>query len=362
MFPYRIVSKESGDDREIQLDSMLKSDFFYELPKHLIAQEPLTQRTASRLMHLCRGDGHIQHLQFADLSDLVHAGDLLVFNDTKVIPARLFGRKETGGKIEILVERLLSDKCILAQIKASKSPKIGARINIGNEYSCTVKARKEDLFVLEVEGNSDVINMLQHIGRIPLPPYIKRVDHDIDRDRYQTVYADKPGAVAAPTAGLHFDSKLIDELRLKGVLTASLTLHVGSGTFTPLRGENIKDHVMHAEVYEVNEDVIEAIRLTRRLGGRVISVGTTVLRALESASIKGEIRPTRGETRLFIKPGYQFLCVDALLTNFHLPGSTLLILVCAFAGYRRTMEAYCQAVENEYRFFSYGDAMLITND
>ena len=340
---------------------MLKSDFFYELPKHLIAQEPLTHRTASRLMHLRRGDGNIQHLQFADLSDLVNAGDLLVFNDTKVIPARLFGTKETGGEIEALVERLLSDTCVLAQIKASKSPKIGARIYIGNEYSCTVTAQKEDLFILEFKVGCNVLNMLQHIGHIPLPPYITRPDHDIDRDRYQTVYAEKPGAVAAPTAGLHFDLKLIDELHSKGVLTASLTLHVGSGTFTPLRSENIEHHVMHPEVYEVNETVIEAISLTRRSGGRVISVGTTVLRALESASIKGDIRPTRGETRLFIKPGYRFLCVDALLTNFHLPGSTLLILVCAFAGYRQTMEAYRQAVEYEYRFFSYGDAMFITN-
>ena len=340
---------------------MQKSDFFYKLPKHLIAQEPLAQRTGSRLMHLCRNDGNIQHLQFVDLSDLVNVGDLLVFNDTKVIPARLFGRKETGGKIEALVERLLSDKCVLAQIKASKSPKIGARIYIGNEYSCIVTARKEDLFVLEFQGDCNVLNILQHIGHTPLPPYITRPDHDNDSDRYQTVYAKKPGAVAAPTAGLHFDSKLIDELRSKGVLTVSLTLHVGSGTFTPLRSENIEHHVMHPEFYEVNETVIEAIRLTRRTGGRVISVGTTVLRALESASINGEIRPTRGETCLFIKPGYRFLCVDALLTNFHLPGSTLLILVCAFAGYRQTMEAYRQAVENEYRFFSYGDAMFITN-
>ncbi len=343
------------------LEHMLKSDFSYELPKHLIAQEPLTERTASRLMHLRRGDGNIQHLQFADLTDLVNAGDLLVFNDTKVIPARLFGRKETGGKIEVLVERLVSDKCVLAQIKASKSPKIGAMIYIGNEYSCTVTGRQEDLFVLEFQGDCNVLQMLQHIGHIPLPPYITRQDHDNDRDRYQTVYAEKPGAVAAPTAGLHFDSGLIDKLRSKGVRTASLTLHVGSGTFTPLRCENIGHHVMHPEVYEVNETVIEAIGLTRRSGGRVISVGTTVLRALESASTTGEIKPTRGETRLFIKPGYRFLCVDALLTNFHLPGSTLLILVCAFAGYRRTMEAYLHAVENNYRFFSYGDAMFITS-
>ena len=340
---------------------MLKSDFFYGLPKHLIAQEPLTQRTASRLMHFCRSDGNIEHLQFADLSDLVNAGDLLVFNDTKVIPARLFGRKETGGKIEALVERVLNDKCVLAHIKASKTPKPGAKIQIENGYSCTVKARKEDLFVLEFQDDCNVMNMLQHIGHIPLPPYITRLDHDKDRDRYQTVFADKPGAVAAPTAGLHFDSKLIDKLRSKGVHTAYLTLHVGSGTFTPLRSRKIEHHVMHPECYEVNESVIEAIKLTRRSGGRVISVGTTVLRALESASISGEIKLTKGETRLFITPGYKFSCVDALLTNFHLPESTLLILVCAFAGYQQTMESYYQAVKNEYRFFSYGDAMFITN-
>ncbi len=341
---------------------MLKSDFFYELPKHLIAQEPLAERTASRLMHLNRTDGNIGHFQFVDLYDLVNAGDVMVFNDTEVIPARLFGRKVTGGQIEILIERLLDDKNVLAHVKASKSPKIGSQIQLGNTYSCIVRDRRKDLYVLEFQGECNVLKMLQRIGHIPIPPYINRLDEGWDRERYQTVYAQKPGAVAAPTAGLHFDSKLIDKLRSKGVNIVSLTLHVGSGTFSPLRVENIEQHIMHQEFYEVNETVIEAIRLTRNNGGRVISVGTTVLRALESATSNGEIRPTKGETRLFIKPGYQFSCVDALLTNFHLPGSTLLILVCAFAGYQQSMEAYSKAIEKEYRFFSYGDAMLITGE
>lgn len=339
---------------------MVKSDFFYKLPKHLIAQKPLLERTASRLMYLDGEDGKIVDLPFVDLHALVNPGDLLVFNNTEVISARLFGRKETGGKVEVLIERIVSEKCVLAQIKANRSLKVGSRVYIDGDHLCCVTGREENLFVLEFEGEQHVRTILQQVGHIPLPPYIKRSDDHVDVDRYQTVYAEKPGAVAAPTAGLHFDLNTIEKLGQKGVNTTFITLHVGSGTFAPLRTENLDDHIMHPEVYEVPEHVVDQITSTRRQGGRVIAVGTTVVRALESASFGGKIRPFRGDTSLFIKPGYRFLCVDAMVTNFHLPESTLLILVCAFAGLERVMQGYDHAIKNQYRFFSYGDAMFVT--
>ena len=338
---------------------MLRSDFQFNLPPELIAQYPLPERTASRLLVLDGESGEMRDLQFLDLPGLLKPGDLLVFNNTRVIPARIFGYKETGGKVEVLVERVLDEHCALAHVRASKSPREGAVLTLEGGLKATMLERDGELFKLRFDGPGSVITQLEQYGHMPLPPYIERSDESQDRDRYQTVYAEKQGAVAAPTAGLHFDQKLLDMLADIGVSSSYITLHVGAGTFQPVRTEKISDHLMHAEYIEVGEDVVEAVKKARASGGRVIAVGTTSVRALESAASSGELQPYTGDTDIFITPGYQFKAVDGLVTNFHLPESTLLMLVCAFAGYDNVMSAYHHAVENRYRFFSYGDAMFL---
>lgn len=339
---------------------MKKSDFFYELPGELIAQFPLPQRTASRLLKLSGEDGSVEDLQFADLPTLLNPGDLLVFNDTRVIPARLYGQKASGGKIEMLIERILDHRHALAHIRASKSPKPDTELWLDGGHKLRVTGREGDLFHVQALS-ADLPQVLEAVGHIPLPPYIERADGLADRERYQTVYAKNPGAVAAPTAGLHFDDALLAQLEAQGVERVFLTLHVGSGTFQPLRVENLDEHIMHAEYCEVSEAIVEKIRQTKARGGRVVAVGTTAVRSLESASLSGELQAFQGETRLFIRPGFQFHTVDAMVTNFHLPESTLLTLVCAFAGYEQTLAAYRHAVAQRYRFFSYGDGMFVTH-
>lgn len=336
---------------------MQTSDFIYELPRELIAQYPAEQRTDSRLLVLDQQAGPLDR-HFSDFPSLLRENDLLVFNDTRVMAARLFGHKESGGKVEILLERLLPDNRALAQVRASKSPMAGSRILVG-KVSLTVEGREGDMFILATQSPGFTALMATH-GHIPLPPYIRRDDEFYDESRYQTVYAEREGSVAAPTAGLHFDEPLLSELRSRDVDTARVTLHVGAGTFQPVRVENLSEHVMHAEWLQVSESVCDKIARTRKRGGRVIAVGTTSVRSLESAAAGGNLRPFEGDTRLFITPGYEFKVVDALLTNFHLPESTLLMLVCAFAGYDEVMTAYRHAVVQKYRFFSYGDAMFLT--
>jgi S-adenosylmethionine:tRNA ribosyltransferase-isomerase len=339
---------------------MKKSDFNYLLPEHLIAQYPLPERGAGRLLCMKRDTGELADRQFADFIDLIDAKDLLVFNDTKVIPARLFGRKSSGGKVEILIERIQDERHAIAHVRASKAPKAGALIELDRGYRCTVLGRDNDLFQLEFAGNIPLPVLLEQIGHIPLPPYIDRADEESDLSRYQTVFAREAGAVAAPTAGLHFDLAIMEEIRRKGVRSAFVTLHVGSGTFQPVRVENLAEHVMHKEYFAVEPETVAAVEDARKRGGRVIAVGTTAVRALESASKTGVLTAGFGDTDLFITPGYRFRSVDALLTNFHLPESTLLMLVSAFAGYDRIMAAYRHAIEQSYRFFSYGDAMFLS--
>ena len=336
---------------------MQRNDFSFDLPEKLIAQKPCAERTASRLLVLDRKSGEIDDRQFSSIVDLLDDGDLLVMNNTRVIRARLFGQKKTGGKVEFLIERVLDDHQVLAQIKASKSPKAGTKIEFDQDFSATVTGRQDDLF--EVKFESPVWDLMEAIGHIPLPPYITREDTGFDVERYQTVFAEKEGAVAAPTAGLHFDQDLLDQLAEKGVQFAQVTLHVGAGTFQPMRVDNLEDHKMHSEIIEVSEAVCDQIRETRKQGGRVIALGTTTVRALESASKDGMAEPFSGETNIFIYPGYEFQSVDAMITNFHLSESTLLMLVCAFSGQEKMMNAYRYAVDQEYRFFSYGDAMFI---
>jgi len=336
------------------------SDFDYDLPEQLIAQAPLAERGASRLLLVDPQQNHFSDQRFTDLIDYIDAGDLVVFNDTRVIPARLFGQKQSGGKVEVMVERLLDDTTLLAHVRASKAPRPGTNLILENEIECTVMARQQDLFVLQ-QSSGPWLELLERFGHIPLPPYIQRAVAAADHDRYQTVFASKPGAVAAPTAGLHFDAAKIESLRAKGVNTAHITLHVGAGTFQPVRGEDIDTHVMHSELVDVPESVCTAITRTHARGRRVIAVGTTVVRSLEAAAISGRLRPLQGESSLFIKPGYAFKVIDALLTNFHLPRSTLLIMVSALAGTGLIRRAYAHAVAQRYRFFSYGDAMFIAN-
>lgn len=333
-------------------------DFSYELPPELIAQAPLPERSASRLLVLDGATGAVADKKFTDLVELLEPGDLLIFNDTRVIPARLYGRKESGGRVEILVERMLAENAALCHVRASKAPRPKTTILLERQMSCTVLERREDLFVLDF-GQS-VLAALEAIGHVPLPPYIDRPDTAWDRERYQTVYAQKPGAVAAPTAGLHFDGPLLEQLKRKGVRMSFVTLHVGAGTFQPVRVEDPVQHRMHREWFEVPQETVAAVEQTRALGRRVVAVGTTVVRALESAARSGELKPYRGETDLFILPGFKFGCVDAMITNFHLPQSTLLMLVCAFAGLEPVLAAYRHAVREKYRFFSYGDAMLVS--
>ena len=311
-------------------------------------------------MQLDGESGTLSHGGFTDLLEFLQAGDLLILNNTKVIPARLFGTKESGGKIEVLVERLLGEQHFLAHVRSSKSPKVGARLLLEGEVWATMVARHDTLFELMLDEGEIALDVLQRLGHMPLPPYIDRPDDTADRERYQTVFGEHHGAVAAPTAGLHFDQPLLDAIAAKGVGFAYVTLHVGAGTFQPVKVERIEDHHMHGELVEVSATVVSAVKRTRAEGGRVIAVGTTCVRSLESASAGDEIAPFNGETRIFIYPGYRFKSVDALVTNFHLSESTLLMLVSAFAGKDNVMSAYAQAIEQRYRFFSYGDAMLVT--
>ncbi|MDO9047395.1 MAG: tRNA preQ1(34) S-adenosylmethionine ribosyltransferase-isomerase QueA [Methylobacter sp.] len=341
---------------------MKKSDFNYLLPEALIAQKPLPDRDASRLLCMDRDTGQITDRQFTDFIDLIDERDLLVFNDTKVIPARLFGKKQSGGKVEILIERILDDHHAIAHVRASKTAKAGTLIELDSDYSCEVLGRADDLFQLEFKGENSLLTILEQIGHIPLPPYITREDDESDLTRYQTVFAREAGAVAAPTASLHFDLNTMEKIKTKGVQTAFVTLHVGSGTFQPVRVDDLSEHLMHKEYFVVLPETVAAIQQARASGGRVIAIGTTVVRALESASKNGRLEAGFGDTDLFITPGYQFKTVDAMLTNFHLPESTLLMLVSAFAGYAHIMNAYSHAIDQSYRFFSYGDAMFLGHD
>ncbi|WP_419835175.1 tRNA preQ1(34) S-adenosylmethionine ribosyltransferase-isomerase QueA [Endozoicomonas atrinae] len=338
---------------------MQVSDFDFDLPDEQIARFPAEDRTGSRLLCLDGNSGEIQHQQFSDIENFLEPGDLLVLNNTRVIPARMYGQKETGGKIEVLIERVVEDNLALAQVRASKSPKPGSVLLLADgAVRVVVEGRRDFLFILRFE--TSVLPLLLEHGHMPLPPYIDREDGDSDRLRYQTVFAARDGAVAAPTAGLHFDEALLARLEAKGVRKVFVTLHVGSGTYQPVRVEKIEDHVMHAEYIEVSEDVCQAVRETRARGNRVVAVGTTSVRSLESASASGEIAPFQGDSSIFIYPGYEFRSVDLMVTNFHLPQSTLLMLVSAFAGRENVLDAYREAVEQKYRFFSYGDAMLLT--
>ena len=338
---------------------MKKSDFHYELPPGLIAQAPLPERSASRLLVVPPAAAAFADRRVRDLPGLLRAGDLLVFNDTRVIPARLFGQKESGGRVEILIERLLPDNVARAQIGASKSPKPGSRIALDAGGEAEVLGRDGEFYQLRFHVDGALENWLLHAGRLPLPPYIQRAPGADDDERYQTVFARELGAVAAPTAGLHFDDALLQQLREAGVEFGHVTLHVGAGTFQPVRVDNLHEHKMHSEWLNVGAELVQQVRRTRANGGRVIAVGTTVLRALESALQDGELQPFAGETQIFIFPGYRIRSVDALVTNFHLPESTLLMLVSAFAGRERIFAAYAHAVREQYRFFSYGDAMLL---
>jgi len=354
---------------------MQRTDFTYELPPGLIAQHPLPERGASRLLHLDGASGDISHHIFGDLLGFLEPDDLLVFNDTRVIPARLWGRKASGGKVEILVERIIGSHRAVAHIRASKSPNAGTTIELAasegaapGPYRLSVTGRDDALFHISCEGGPALTDILEEVGHMPLPPYIERADEVADRERYQTVYADKAGAVAAPTAGLHFSNEMLRQLDENGVRRATVTLHVGAGTFQPVRAERIEDHVMHAEYVEVDESVCAAVRETRARGGRVVAVGTTAVRSLETAAgAAGALsdaaprtpQPYRGDTSIFIYPGYRFRCVDAMVTNFQLPESTLLMLVSAFAGREPIMAAYAEAVTEGYRLFSNGDAMFI---
>jgi S-adenosylmethionine:tRNA ribosyltransferase-isomerase len=338
---------------------MKKSDFNYHLPPELIAQKPLAQRSASRLLQLDKQSGALKDSVFSNFLDLLAPNDLLVFNDTKVIPARLFASKATGGKVEILIERIDDEHQALAHVKASKSPKTDAILQLENDVQCRVLGREQDLFRLQFETELTLLELLAQIGHMPLPPYIDRPDNQDDLERYQTVFAKQAGAVAAPTAGLHFDEHIMQRLDEKGIQKTFVTLHVGSGTFQPMRVEDVSQHIMHKEFFQVSEECVEAVRQTKARQGRVVAIGTTAVRALESASVSGEIQSGCGDTQLFITPGYSFKTVDAMLTNFHLPESTLLMLISAFAGYDAVMQAYQHAIAQRYRFFSYGDAMAI---
>lgn len=339
---------------------MKKSDFHFDLPTELIAQSPLSERSASRLLVLDAAAERCVDGQFRDLVQMLQPGDLLVLNDTRVIPARLHGRKSTGGEVEVLIERVLGRHEVRAQMRASKTPKEGTRLELGDGVPATVLGRDGEFFRIRFDTPESLDAVLHRIGQMPLPPYIKATDHERDVSRYQTVFAREPGAVAAPTAGLHFDAPLLDELRLRGVRFGHITLHVGAGTFQPMRVDSVHEHRMHAEWLNVGAELCQQIRATRAAGHRVVAVGTTVVRALESASRDGVVQPFAGETQIFIFPGYRIRSVDALITNFHLPESTLLMLVSAFAGRERVLAAYAHAVQERYRFFSYGDAMFIT--
>ena len=335
---------------------MRRADFSYRLPPELIAQRPLAERAASRLLCL-PATGELADRQFRELPELLRAHDLLVFNDTRVIPARVFGVKPTGGRVEILLERILSGREVLAHVHASKALRVDVPILLDGGVEARFVRREDDLFVLEL--SEEPLSFFTRHGRMPLPPYIERAPDAEDVQRYQTIFAREPGAVAAPTASLHFDDATLRHCRAVGASVAHVTLHVGAGTFQPVRAERLEDHRMHAEYVEVSSQVCAAVAQARAQGGRIIATGTTVVRSLESAAQSGELQPFAGDTRLFITPGFRFRVVDAMVTNFHLPESTLLMLVCAFAGYERVMAAYAHAVHERYRFFSYGDAMWL---
>lgn len=351
--------------------SMKLADFHFDLPDELIARHPAADRTGSRLLVLDGETGALEHRAFVDLLSYLRAGDLLVFNDTRVVPARLFGRKESGGRVEVLVERMLDSVRVMAHIRASKAPKPGSRIDLttSEQSDAAIAAvrvieKRDDLYELEFVAGAagatpDALTTMKAFGHMPLPPYIDRADTEADRERYQTVYAQRDGAVAAPTAGLHFTTEYLQRCRAAGVDIGFVTLHVGAGTFQPVRVQNVTEHAMHAEYVEVDEQLCEQVRAARARDGRVIAVGTTSVRSLESAAAGGELQPFRGDTRIFIYPGYRFRYVDALFTNFHLPESTLIMLVSAFAGREHVLAAYREAVAQRYRFFSYGDAMLV---
>lgn len=339
---------------------MHKSDFRYDLPPELIAQRPVAVRSGSRLLHLDATGHGVHDMQFADLPTLLRAGDLLVFNDTRVIPARLFGAKITGGRVEVLVQRILDTHRVEAMLRASKPPKAGQTLKLDGGYRAQVAAVRDGFYELVLESDTPVMTILERVGHVPLPPYIDRADASADRERYQTVYARVPGAVAAPTAGLHFDETLLQTLSRQGIDSVYLTLHVGAGTFQPVRTDDLRSHRMHAEWLKLDAAACERINRAKEEGRRVIAVGTTVVRALEAAvNDRGRVVPFAGETDIFIYPPYHFRVVAAMLTNFHLPESTLLMLVCAFAGTERVLAAYRHAVEKRYRFYSYGDAMFV---
>ena len=339
---------------------MRRADFSYPLPAGLIARHPLPERAASRLLALDGGSGALRDLVFRDLATLLRPGDLLVLNDTRVLPARLSGRKASGGSCEILLERILGERRILAQARASKGFRPGTEILLADGARAVLVARRDDLHEFELDRAA--LPYFETHGSMPLPPYIDREPDASDRERYQTVYAAEPGAVAAPTAGLHFDEPTLARLAAEGIAIARLTLHVGAGTFQPLRADDIEAHRMHAERFRVPQETVAAVGAARRRGGRVIAVGTTVVRSLEAAATGGTLAAGSGETDIFIRPGHRFRVVDALLTNFHLPESTLLVLIAAFAGRERVLAAYHHAIARRYRFFSYGDAMFVTPD
>lgn len=334
-----------------------KQDFYFDLPQELIAQYPLPNRADSRLLLYRRDTGHTAHYTFRDLPSLIEPGDLLVMNNTRVIQARFYGTKSTGGQVEFLVERVLDDLCFLAHIKTSKALKPGAVVTLAQSWTVEMIERRDDLFVCRASG--PVEQMLDEVGHIPLPPYIQRNDELADKERYQTIYAKHKGSVAAPTAGLHFDQSIFDELTRHGVRIAYTTLHVGAGTFRPVRCENILDHQMHHERFHITQELVDAVNETRAMGKRVIAVGTTALRSLESAIVDGALQVGERETNIFIFPGYSFKVCDGLITNFHLPESTLLMLVSALIGYPETMALYQEGISHAYRFFSYGDACLL---
>jgi S-adenosylmethionine:tRNA ribosyltransferase-isomerase len=343
---------------------MQLTDFHFDLPPELIATHPATERTSSRLLGLSRVDGNVTHHRFHELPSLLRSGDLLVFNNTRVIPARLHARKPSGGRLEVLLERMLQANAVLAQVRGGGTLKPGSRIVVcdenGQDVLAEVTAREDEFLRLQFPPQVDLAGLLERVGHTPLPPYIKRPDEANDRERYQTVYASKAGAVAAPTAGLHFDEPLLALLARQGIAMAQVTLHVGAGTFQPVRSAEIQQHRMHAEYLEVDAAVCEAVADCRARGGRVVAVGTTTVRSLETASQDGTLKPFAGDTRIFIYPGYRFHVVDALITNFHLPESTLLMLVSAFSSREHILAAYQEAIRQRYRFFSYGDAMLIS--
>ena len=342
---------------------MLRTDFTFDLPEELIAQQPVAERTASRLLVLNGNTGITEDKYFSDLSEFLQSGDVLVFNNTQVIPARLHGKKSTGGKVEVLVERIVDEHVALAHVRASKSPKAGTELVFENDVTAEVTGRDGDLFVVKFNTENAVLEILNNIGHMPLPPYIQREDESFDEERYQTVYAEKPGAVAAPTAGLHFDEKMLQQLSDKGIEQIHVTLHVGAGTFQPVRADDLKDHHMHKEWIELTKENSEKINKAKQEGRRIIAVGTTSVRCLESAALFSQgksLQPYMGETDIFITPGYEFKMIDALITNFHLSESTLLMLVSAFAGYENIKAAYQHAIKEKYRFFSYGDAMFLT--